>query len=70
MITIKDLEKAYLNHTLTDLLKEISDENLAELDYLILCDDMIGIRIDIYDAIYNEIQYRQSDKLMSKKSSK
>ena len=63
MLTIRDLEKACANYKLTDLLKEISDEELIRLMDLIMRDDIIGIRINICDAIYNEMDYRNDESL-------
>ena len=60
-VTIKELESHYANHTLTELLKTIDIEDLKSVYYEITCDDIVGIRANIYDAIYNEFEYRENE---------
>lgn len=57
-VSIETLELACYNHNATDLLKEVSDDNLMELYYLVMGNDIIGVRYNCYDAITTELEYR------------
>lgn len=59
MITVKDLERECSNYNLTEFLKKCTTQELEELTKLILCDDIIGIRKKIYDALLTEKEYRK-----------
>ena len=59
MLKVTDLEKACVNHNLTELLKLVSDDELLKLRTYVECDDIIGIRINIMDAICTEMESRQ-----------
>lgn len=59
MLKVTDLEKACVNHNLTELLKLVSDDELVKLRTYVECDDIIGIRINIMDAICTEMESRQ-----------
>lgn len=59
MLKVTDLEKACVNHNLTELLKLVSDDELVKLHTYVECDDIIGIRINIMDAICTEMESRQ-----------
>ena len=59
MLKVTDLEKACVNHNLTELLKLVSDDELVKLRTYVECDDIIGIRINIVDAICTEMESRQ-----------
>ena len=61
MLKVTDLEKACVNHNLTELLKLVSDDELLKLRTYVECDDIIGIRINIMDAICTEMESRQID---------
>ena len=61
MLKVTDLEKACVNHNLTELLKLVSDDELVKLHTYVECDDIIGIRINIMDAICTEMELRQMD---------
>lgn len=50
MIRVPELEKACVNHNLTELLK---------LRTYVECDDIIGIRTNIMDVICTEMESRQ-----------
>ena len=65
MITLKHLDVACANYRLTDLLKEVSDEELENLLGSVVCDDLMGDRYKIYEALLTEVEYRQSDKIQS-----
>lgn len=58
-MTIKDLENEYYNFTLNETLKRCSIEELEGLASFILCELLTGIRIDIYNALITEIEYRK-----------
>lgn len=62
LIDIKDLAKHYISHTLTDFLQTLTDDELEYAIGCILADDLIEDRVYIYEAIKNEIEYRESDK--------
>ena len=59
MLSVRDLDKAFNNGNLFELLKIVSDEELVNLCTLVECDDIIGIRINILDSINSEIKSRQ-----------
>ena len=54
----------YANHTLTEYLQSLSDEELEQAEMSIMADDILGIRIDILGTIRNEFEYRKSDELL------
>lgn len=62
--SVSDLEKICANHGLTDFLKTVSDAELNYFQGIISCDDLLGIRIDILDAILTEKEYRNSDSML------
>ena len=68
MITLKNLEVACANYKLTDLLKELSDEEIQDLLSEILCDDLIDIRLKVYEVLRIEVEYRKSNKLQNMKT--
>lgn len=58
MLRVNDLDKAFNNGNLCELLKLVSDEELVNLCCCVECDDIIGIRINILDSIYSEMKSR------------
>lgn len=54
----------YANHTLTEFLQSLSDEELEQAEMSVMADDILGIRIDILGTIRNEFEYRKSDELL------
>lgn len=65
MISLKKLEVACANYKLTDLLKELSDEEIQDLLSEILYDDLVDIRLKVYETLCIEVECRKSDKLQS-----
>lgn len=69
MITLEQLDIACANYKLTDLLKEISDENLVNLMRNISTNDVLDdIRVKEYEALLTEIEYRRNDQLVGSKT--
>lgn len=66
MLSASDLDKAFMNGNLSELLKLVSDEELYQLRGLVECDDILGIRINIMDLIITEIESRNIDILRRK----
>lgn len=60
-VTVQDLENHYINHTLTDYLKTLDIEQLRKAYFEIMKDTIMGAREDIYSAICNEFEYRESE---------
>ena len=56
MLRVNDLDKAFNNGNLCELLKLVADEELVNLCCCVECDDIIGIRINILDSIYSEMK--------------
>ncbi len=50
-VNVSNLENAYKNNKLDDLVKLLSDEELNMASNSLLCDDIVGIRISILQAI-------------------
>ncbi|MBQ3020599.1 MAG: hypothetical protein IJD92_00055 [Bacilli bacterium] len=67
MLSYSILEREYNRYNLTEFLKTRSMEELEEYVSLIVRDDIIGIRANIYDAILLEIEYRNNSKIIEKK---
>lgn len=65
---LKEIVKYYAEYTLTEYLKTLSDEELQHILVCILCDDIIDERVNIYSAVKNEIEYRESDKALSSRT--
>lgn len=66
MLSVRDLDKAYNNGNLCELLILVSDEELVNLRACVECDDILGIRINIMDAICTEMESRNIDILRRK----
>lgn len=60
MVTIKELEKECANYNLTEFLKKCTMDELENCVRCVLCDDVVGIRANIYDALLNELDYRKN----------
>ena len=60
MVTIKELEKECANYNLTEYLKKCTMDELENCVRCILCDDVVGIRVNICDALLNELEYRKN----------
>ena len=63
MVTIEDLEKAFSNYTLKNVLKMLSDNELESLKQDLLHTYTSGVRKYIYDEIVKEIEYRKDEDL-------
>ena len=50
-VNVSNLENAYKNNKLDELVKLLSDEELNMASNSLLCDDIVGIRISILQAI-------------------
>ncbi len=61
MLSVQDLDKAFINGDLSELLYLASDEQLDRLRVLVECDDIVGIRINILDLILTEMESRNMD---------
>lgn len=66
MLSARDLDKAYNNGNLCKILNLVSDEELTSLYACVACDDILGIRINIMDAICTEMEARNINILRRK----
>lgn len=62
--TLEELEIHYYEHTLTEFLKELTENELLSFIKQITTNDIVDIKINIIDAIKNELQYRKENKLL------
>lgn len=62
-VKILDLEKNYLENKLEDFVKTLTFDQLNKLYYLIVADDIVGIRKDIYEILLEEIDLREESKI-------
>lgn len=60
MPTLKKLREELAKHTLTEYLQSLSDEDLNICYVLIAATDIVGDKVDIWDAILQELDYRGS----------
>ena len=65
--SLRDLEVIYANNKLTDYLTTLSTEELSDIKRLILCDDIIGVRISLLSAVEDAIEYRFLEQYISLK---
>ena len=61
MLSVRDLDKAFMSGNLSELLKLVSDEELYQLRGCVEADDILGIRINIMDLIITEMESRNID---------
>lgn len=64
-ISLKALEYFYFHRVLTDYLTTLSDEELREARATIDLGDIEGNKINILDAIMQEMEYREDRKYFS-----
>ena len=58
MVVLKDLFEQLKNYNITEFLKTVSNEELINCQRAILCDDILGDRIKVLEAINIELEYR------------
>lgn len=63
--TLRDLEEEYINSNLAEYLKNCSKDELKIFERFILCDDIIGIRIQIYEIIKKELKKFANDQTLN-----
>ena len=64
-ISINELSVYYSEYTLSEFLKTLSLKELKSAEMNMYLDDIVGDKINILDAIKNEIEYRESDKTLT-----
>ncbi len=67
MKNFNELMNAYTNHELTNFLKGCTDEELKTYLIGMSVDDIVGYKVNIVNAIYQEMEYRESDILSKTK---
>ncbi len=57
-IVIKKLEIETAKHNITEVLKTFNDNDLITFCNVLLSGRLSGTRENLYDAVYNEMEYR------------
>lgn len=65
---LENAEKAAYNKQLTSYIQLLTDEQLDDLTHLIVCDDIVGVRVNILDCIKQEQQYRNCEEVNRNKN--
>lgn len=69
IVSLRDLELHYANHSLTEFVKGIDNDNINRLIGNIMADDIIGDRINILGLLNDELEYRCLNEFISVKDS-